>query len=92
MSERDQLLKWIEDEEEAIIGFFQEFVRRPSPNQRAAIESTLPAVLLLPAQFQRTTVAAALDVQTEWHRDRHSRHAEFKTISLRAVVAAVRGC
>ena len=32
MSERDQLLKWIEDEEEAIIGFFQEFVRRPSPN------------------------------------------------------------
>ena len=32
MSEREQLLKWIAEEEEAIIGFFQEFVRRPSPN------------------------------------------------------------
>lgn len=32
MSDRDQLLKWIEEEEDAIIGFFQEFVRCPSPN------------------------------------------------------------
>ena len=32
MSERDQLLKWIAEEEEEIIGFFQQFVQKKSPN------------------------------------------------------------
>ncbi len=32
MSDRQQLLDWIAEEEEAIISFFQEFVRCPSPN------------------------------------------------------------
>ena len=32
MSDRDQLLTWIAEEEQAIISFFQEFVRKPSPN------------------------------------------------------------
>jgi len=32
MSDRDQLLQWVEEEKEAILGFFQGFVQAKSPN------------------------------------------------------------